>query len=225
MLKLKSRKVYSKGVFISLSLVFFIGLSLLCPAGCSRPESSTDTSDDGFKIMEVKNKIAHFSFEYRTYYHEIEDPNIVDDSSFRFTSLTIAASKKTVQMPNPEPGKSGDTVEMSYTPASIYFNIGNALKLPYRFATERIDNSIISWGTWPNFELFERKSIMISGQQAEMASYQVDGILVPKLLFQADVAFDYNGQAWDLQARSDIALAESVKDDLEHIIKTFKILD
>jgi hypothetical protein len=226
MLKLRNIISYYKKIFIHLSLIIFACLGLLVLGGCDKPAPVNDQSDDHFTTVEVKNKIAHFSFEYRTYYHEIEGPYIIDDNNFQFTALTIAASKKTMPGPNPEPGKSGETVDMSYTPAFIKFNVGNALNRPYVFAPDRVENSIRSFGRWPNFLRLERKTVTISGTKAEMGSFQVDGFIAgPKMLYQAEVAFDYNDKKWDISLQADIALTEAVKADLEHILNTFKIIN
>jgi hypothetical protein len=115
---------------------------------------------------------------------------------------------------------------MSYTPASISINVGNALKVPFRSAQERIEYVIQSGEKWPNFKLIERRPVTISGIQGEMVFYEVDGFMVgPKMLYQADAAFDYNGQAWDFELEADISLADTVKADFLHVIETFKILD
>jgi hypothetical protein len=218
---LKSKKSYLKRIVACICALVSLCPVLLASGGCNH--IFNDPSDDHYTTMEVKNRIAHFSFEYRTYYHTTDGPDIVDDEYFRFTYVTIAASKKT--MPHPDPEGSGQTVNMKYTPAFITIQIGYAMDRPYSSAHDRIENHIKNWGTWPNFKLFERKTIVISGKEAEMASYQVDGMLGPKLLYQADVAFDYNWEKWDIHLEADITLAESVQEDLDHIIRTFKILE
>jgi len=200
--------------------LILVAVIVCLPAGCSNPFTA---SSDTFSRMEVNNKIAHFSFEFRNYYSDKDGPYVVDDQYSRFTSMTVLASKKSMEMPDPDPG-SDKTVNMQYTPASIHFLVGNAVRNPMN-AVDRIDNIIRSCSRWENFELLERKSIEISVTKAEMVIYQVDGFWGPKLLYRSDIAFDYGGKEWDIRLESDIALADVAKGDLEHVIRTFRVLD
>lgn len=216
-----TQRAISHKISIILVIVLVILISSLFPA-CNR--NGSDPSDDHFKTMEVKNKVAHYSFEYRTYYH-INGPWVDDNQYRKITSMSISAPKKTMPAPNPELGKASETVSMSYTPAFIEMIVGNTFNRPYITAKETIDNSIRAWGRWEHFKLLERKTVLISGIQGEMASYEVDGFVGPKLLYQSDLAFDHSGMEWYLRLKADVSLADIVKEDLQHIIDTFKILD
>jgi hypothetical protein len=222
--KMKNKNIHSITLrTITILAVSFFTLVFTLSAGCSLIISKP--SDNQFKIMEVKNNIARFSFKYRTYYHEADAPYIIDDKYFRFTALTIAASPKTISEPNPEPGKASETADMSYAPASIRVLVSNAINQPFRPAQDRISNHLTSWSRWSKFKLLERKDILISGIQGEMAAYEVDGLIGPKLLYQSDVAFDYDDQEWNLHLEADVALTDIVKEDLQLVIDTFKILE
>jgi hypothetical protein len=207
-----------------ISVFVIILVTLISSIFSACDQNGSDPSDDHFRTMEVKNKVAHFSFEYRTYYHDIDGPWVDDNEYRKITYVDILASKKTIPAPNPQPGEAGETVNMSYTPAVIGVNVGNALNVPFRPFQERISSHLTSWSRWEHFKLLERKNVMISGIQGEMAAYEVDGLIGPKLLYQSDVAFDYNGQEWDINLKADVSLTDNVKEDLQHVIDTFKIL-
>jgi hypothetical protein len=212
--------ISSRKVFWMISMLTSVASLLI---GCS--QNLADVSDDHFRTMEVKNKIAYFSFEYRTYYHDTDGPWVDDNEHFKMTYVDILASKLTMPAPNPELGNAGETVRMSYTPASIGFLVSDALNRPFRPAQDRILNRITSWSRWEHFKLLEKKTILVSGIQGEMASYEVDGLIGPKLLYQSNIAFDYNGKEWNINVMADIALTKIVEDDVQHVIDTFKILD
>jgi hypothetical protein len=225
MLKLKAKIRHNRRLFTQFFLLVLAGAGVLL-AGCDSPFPTPAHSDNEFTTMEVKNKIAHFSFEYRNYYHVGDAPYIMDDKYFRFTAMSISAPTTTMPEPIPEPGKAGEMVEMSYTPASIGFLVSNSLNRPYVFAADRIENSVKSLVKWPHFIILERKTITISGIPAEMMSYKIDGVFYgPKLLYQTDIAFDYAEKKWDIDLSADIALTDMVKEDLQHVIDTFKILE
>ena len=182
-------------------------------------------SDDDYITMTVQNRIASFSFEYRAYYRDVAGPRIVDSDAHLFTYVDILAAQKTMPMPNPEPGGEGEMVQMKYVPAFIGVSVSDASKY-LTSSTERIENNISSWSRWPNFELLERKMILVDGVQAELIAYQVDGFFVgPALKYQVDVCFDHNALRWYIYLEADIELADMVRADLEHILETFKILD
>lgn len=206
-------------------VIAFVMFSLLVSLSSACDLNSSGSSEDQFKTMEVNNKIAHFSFEYRTYYSDIDGPWVDDNKYRQITYMDILAPKKNIQAPNPEPEKAGKTVEMKYTPASIGITIGNALNRQFSPAQERISNALQSWSRWDNYKFIDRKSVMVSGIQGEMATYEVDGLIGPKLLYQSDVAFDYGGKEWDIHLEADVSLTDMVKEDFQHVIDTFKILN
>jgi hypothetical protein len=203
---------------IALLGVFLIGTLVL--SACNNSESTSE-----YKTLTVQNYVANFSFEYRAYYNDLDGPHIVDDASYRFTNVDILAPKAHQTIGNPEPNGSG-TVEMEYVPAHINIRASDAIKNPDRPAAVRINDSITNWGKWPNFQLLEKFNLSVSGIQAELIAYQVDGFFVgPDLKYCAQVSFDYNGLQWDIEAEADINMSETVRTDFDHVIETFKILE
>jgi hypothetical protein len=183
------------------------------------------TSGTGYKTMTVKNRIANFSFEYRSFYKDVDGPRVEDSSAHRFTVVYVLASKKTAPMPNPEPGGDG-TVGMEYVPASIEVGAADAAKYPDLPAKVRIDGLLESVSTWPHYKLLERTTVVVAGAEAELVAFQVDGFFgLPPMIYKALVSFDLDGIQWDIDVEAELEMAEIMRADLDHLLQTFKILE
>ena len=195
-------------------------IGTLVLAACSRSESPSE-----YKTLTVRNYIANFSFEYRAYYNDLDGPGIEDSASNRFTYVDILAPKTYETMGNPEPGGDG-TVDMTYVPAYIEISAADAQKYPTRPAAVRINDSISNWGKWPHFQLLEHSNVTVSGVQAELIAYQVDGFFVgPDLEYCTKLSFDYNGLQWDIESEAGINMSAMIRADFDHVVETFKILE
>jgi hypothetical protein len=187
-------------------------------------------SDDDYRTMVVNNDVAGFSFEYRAYYHDRDGPYVVEQSDFQFTYIYVLARTKERPMANPEPGSEGDTVAMSYVPASINIRVSNQLLMQSKYsrtAVERIENSISSWSRWENFNLLERSKVVVAGIEAEFIAYEIDSIFSSwPLEYHIEIAFDHEGICWDIEATCrDTDLREMLRQDIEHLVSTFVILE
>ena len=187
-------------------------------------------SDDDYRTMVVDNRIAGFSFEHRAYYHDRDGPYVVEESDYQFTYIYVLARTKERPMANPEPGNEGDTVAMSYVPASISVSASNQLLMQSKYswtAAERIENSISSWSRWKNFKLLEQSKVMVAGIEAEFIAYEIDSIFSSwPLEYHIEIAFDHEGICWDIEATCrDTDLREMLIQDVEHVISTFEILE
>jgi hypothetical protein len=217
----------SQQIWIKLLKVIILIL-LACAflfSGCS-----TFLSDDDYRTIVVNNDVAGFSFEYRAYYHDIDGPSVVEESDYQFTYIYVLARTKERPMVNPEPGSEGDTVAMSYVPASMHVLVSNQLLMHSKYswtASERIENSISSWSRWKNFKLLERTTVVVAGIEAEMIAYEIDSIFSSwPLEYHIEIAFDREGICWDIEATCrDTDLRDMLVQDVEHVISTFKILE
>lgn len=192
--------------------------------------TSCQGSDNDYKTMVVKNRIASFSFEYRSYYRDKEGPDIVERPDFQYAYVYMLTRAKERTMANPEPGGKGKPVAMSYVPASIHILVDNKFLLHSKYsptAHERIENSISSWSKWKHFKLMERSKVMVAGIEAELIAYEIDSIFSSwPLEYCVEIAFDHEGLCWEIEATSrDPELHEVVRQDVEHLIATFKILE
>lgn len=193
-------------------------LALLFPLACQ-------ASDNDYKTMTVKNRIAHFSFEYRAYYHDIEGPRVVESATYRFTFVHIFSPQKERKVANPEPGSKGEGIDMSYTPAFMDVRAADA-SFYHSPASTRIENSLNSWTRWENFKLLERSPVVVAGIEAELIAYQIDSIFPTwPLEYHIEISFDYGGLQWDIEANTDLDMQEMLRSDVEHIIATFKIIE
>lgn len=184
------------------------------------------SSGDGYKTLKVENYIAHFSCEYPDYYNDMEGPNIVDKTAHKYTYVNVFAPKKYKQTYYQGPGSTGGEVVFEYIPATIGIKAADANTYPEWPASDRIEESINDWGKWPNFKLLERTAVMVSGIQAELIAYEVDGfIMEPPILYKVEVSFDHNGLQWDISAKGGIDTADMLRADFDHVIETFRILE
>ena len=199
---------------ISGRLVLAALSALLLLGACS-------VSDDSYKTMNVKNKIASFSFEYRAYYREVEGPEVLGGDS---VYVNLIAPKKRMSFPNPEPGGKPDTVSLEYVPAYIGVAAYNP-EVSGLTAAERIERVLYTEARWPDFKLLERSNVIVAGIQAELIAYQTNQIVGPPVVYMADVYFDYGGFTWAFDVKADLDLAETVRADFDHVLQTFKILE
>lgn len=201
-------------ISISGRLLLVLLSALLLLGACS-------VSDDSYKTMNVKTKIASFSFEYRAYYRDVEGPEVFDGDS---VYVNIMASKKEMSFPNPEPGGKPGTVLLEYVPAYIgvaaYNQEGSGPS-----AAERIERVLSTEAKWPDFKLLERSAVTVDGIQGELIAYQTNEIIGPPVVYMANVYFDYGEFTWSFDAGADLDLAETVRADFDHVLQTFKILE
>jgi hypothetical protein len=211
---IKRRKSFLM-ILMAMSMLLILSMAL----------ASCEDSGTGYKTMTVKNRIANFSFEYRSFYKDVEGPYVLDSSAHRFTGVSVLASKKTAPVPNPEPGGDG-TVGMEYVPAFIEVRAADAAKYPDLPAKVRIDGLLESESTWPNYKLMERTTVVVAGVEAELVAFQVDGFFgPPPMLYKALVYFDLDGIYWDIDVEGELEMAEIMRADLDHVLQTFKILE
>jgi hypothetical protein len=192
--------------------------------------TACQASDNDYKTMVIKNEVAVFSFEYRSYYHDKEGPEIVQQSDHMFIYVDILARTKKRTMANPEPGRKGNPVPMSYVPAFINVRVSNKLLMNSKYfmtASERITNSIESWSKWENFKLLEQSEVTVAGIEAELIAYEIDSIFSSwPLEYRVEIAFDYQGLCWDIEATNrDPDMNEILRKDIDHVLQTFKIFE
>lgn len=187
-------------------------------------------SDDDYRTMVVDNDVAGFSFEYRAFYRDTDGPYIVEESDYQFCHVDILAHTKERTMANPEPGSKDDPVAMSYVPAFISISVSNQILMNSKYsmtAIERIESSISSWSRQDNFKLLKRSKVVVSDIEAELIIYERDSIFSSwPLEYHIEISFDNEGLCWDIEATGrDLDMQEMIKQDVEHVISTFEILE
>ena len=201
-------------ISISGRLLLVLVSALLLLGACS-------VSDDNYKTMNVKTRIASFSFGYRAYYRDVEGPKVLGGDS---VYVNILAPQKKMSFPNPEPGGKSDTVSLEYVPAYIGVAAYNP-EASGLSAAERIERALYTEAKWPAFRLLERSTVTVDGIQGELIAYQTNEMVGPPVVYMADVYFDYGGFTWAFDAKADLDLAETVRADLDYVLQTFKILE
>jgi hypothetical protein len=86
---------------------------------------------------------------------------------------------------------------------------------------------------WDGYELLNKSEIEVSGYQGYRIDYRMVNIVPviagdseePRYSVYRDVRFDAKGYVWMIQISSDSSTAEEDKEDFEHILKTFKVLE
>jgi hypothetical protein len=215
MINLSSRKIIGIIMILAAIMVF---------AGCS---SSTG---DHFDKITVKEKLAKFSFEYSDFYREIEGPSVSDKGAI---SVRLMAPEKHAQMINPDPyNQKTSTVTVTYRPAYIDIFVYNA-QFRNGTAAGDLDNGLNKIRISHDSKILEQSQITVAGIPATQVVYVSNSLLpmasgpeeeIPAEYFRW-VIFDHNGLIWEIDAESETSLAEQVKEDFEHILQTFQILE
>jgi len=191
-------------------------LATLCLLSCTTSNNTTTT-----KNVVVDNGIAHYSLSYPTRYNKY-GPNI---SSLGSCRLSLSADRTTTKIPNPDPNKTG-FVSTSYVPAAI--TVDSYLPVDERHALAQLEFILEDEGEEKSFQLVDRSTIEISGITAQQAVYYTSGLLpfkgTPSRLIRA-IYFDHNGYVWEISYFSEASMEETVDEDFEYVLSTFKILE
>lgn len=200
-------------------LLYAIMLSILfIMSGCNT---------NGYRSISVHNSIARFSFEYSTYYRDIEGPTELDG----LTSVRLLAPKKHAQSSGLDPfGNKTDTVTVEYVPATIKVLIYDARD---RNGTAREDMENWLGKFKDSFNIIERSTMVVDGVTGEYVYFSSSPLL--SLTKTADggnptqytrsIYFDHDGLVWQIEAEYESEMVERVYADFDHIVQTFKILD
>jgi hypothetical protein len=193
-----------------------IVLTALCLCSCTNNGNISTT-----KIIEVKNKIAHYSLTYPTKYKKY-GPRIWSPG---ICNLSLTAGTTMITIPNPDPNKTG-TVNASHVPAAIDIDVYEPVD--NRDAIAQLEFILENESDDSEFQLIDRSTIEISGMTAQQAIYYTSGPFLfkntPNRLIRA-IYFDHNGYVWELSFFAEESMEEAVEEDFENILSTFKILD
>ena len=186
-----------------------------------------DLTNSASRTMNVVSKVATFSFEYPAFYQRIDGPSVEDSAQHRFVGVDVLAAEKKRPLANLLPGNTGETVEMSYTPASIKVLVSDTAKSPGQNAATRISSTLALKDAWPNFKVLSQSTRTVAGVEAQLISYQVDSVFGTwPLEYHTQVVFDRGVMIWDFEAIArDADIAETVRADLDHVLETLKIVD
>lgn len=197
-------------------LVCGLILSTLCLLSCNTSNNTTTT-----KTVTVDKGVAHYSLSYPTRYNKY-GPNI---SSLGSCRLSLSADRTTIKIPNPDPNKTG-YVNTSYVPAAITIDIYKPVE--NRNALDQLEYILEDESEEKSFQLVDRSTIEISGITAQQAVYYTSGLLpfkgTPSRLIRA-IYFDHNGYVWEMSYFSEASMEETVEEDFEYVLSTFKILE
>ncbi|MFC1944815.1 hypothetical protein ACFLX5_04945 [Chloroflexota bacterium] len=199
-------------ISISGRLLLVLSSVLLLLGACRVP-------DDSYKTMNVRSNIANFSFEYRTYYQDVEGPEVFGNDSIY---VHIMAPKRKMSFPNPEPGINPDTLPLEYVPA--YIGVAVFPNIPGSSAAKRIEAALSSEARWPDYKLLERSAVTVDGIRGELVAYQTNQISGPPVVYMANVYLDYGVFTWAFDVVADFDLAETVRADFYHVLRMFKVL-
>jgi hypothetical protein len=210
-------------------IAFILKLILVCIIIFSLTGCGVNQS--GYRTLNVKNKLVSFSLEYPAYY--VVDGPYVDIKHPRLgTNVDLGPPRKTMKMTVPDFSNRGNlkTVSMSYAPAAI--EIGNFIPLPEDgLAHDYIEGWISDINKKGYSESIERTPVTVSGIQTEILSFKSNwGLLIPdhdnpKIKYYRVIYFDYGGYLWSFRAWSEEELVDQIKNDLNHVIETFKIIE
>lgn len=214
-------KMGKMGFLLKLILVWITIFSI---TGCG-------ANQNGYRTLTVNSKLVSFSMEYPAYYR-IEGPSVDAENIRPYTDVNLNAPRKSLKLIVPDFSKGGSlkTVSSSYVPAAIAIHI--FVPLP---ADGSAQDYIESWVSDINKEGYaeslERTPVTVSGIQTEVLSFKDDwGMLLasddaPKFKYYRLIYFDYGGYLWSFRASSEEELVDQMKNDLDHIIETFEIID
>ena len=174
------------------------------------------TPCDGYKLFEVNNDIARFSFEYPCNWKSSRVEIITD----RYIGLSLHLYGPRIK------------IDDSYV-YSVYFSISlHQLSEEYPDATTALINHLTTWDRISEeFQMQERSTIEIAGLEAEQATYfdtvptDLYGRTDPAPTLVRECFFEYGGYIWNLHYQSILSIAEENEVYLNHILETFKILN
>lgn len=207
------------------ALVAIALLGILAMTGCN-------SSDSGFKSVTIENELCHYSLEYPAQY----DKNIWDNLEFKvpYTHLSLIAPEISEEIEVFDPS-SGEiiTVVGHQSPAFIRVVVSDSKEYwgESYSATDELEELLEDMAKWANFELLERAPLTVAGIEGEMVAYLVDKLMpIPRedgqrLEYHRVVYFEYDGLIWEIEAGCNQEIMDQVRDDFEHIIETFTILD
>lgn len=119
------------------------------------------------------------------------------------------------------------------TEISVSADVPNTLFPDSKSITQYRMSEFESGAFFPNFKLIQRSNINVGGIIAEHITYSYsfitgtygDSTPSTETWVGDDVYLDSNGLIWQLRMHSDSTREDKAKDDFDHILDTFKILD
>jgi hypothetical protein len=217
-------------LFVAVSIIFASAMLL---SGCDNNDGYQilTAGDNGeYRTIIIEKGIALFSFEYSARYSRIDGPAFYDDEIHQFTGVTVLAPMKQISVVAPNPDLKGQTVSMSYTPAFIDVFVYDASDRGATAISEFEEHlsHIEEDGT-----ILDRSQVTVSGVLAEYVAY-TSNTLIPLFAVSEGgipakycwtVYFDHAGLIWNIEAESEVAMANQVKGDFEHVLQTFQIIE
>ncbi len=196
-------------IFLPLVLILLFGVTVY---GC------TDNSENTHKTFIMEEGVVHFSLEYPSKY-KIDSNKPAETEGNRFEKSTYFS------LDGPLNQQVNDYVNILIAVAPPDDLIHDA-----EGAIERAEKQAAKWD---GYELFGKSEIEVSGYQGYRIDYRMVNIVPviagdseePRYSVYRDVRFDAKGYVWMIQISSDSSTAEEDKEDFEHILKTFKVLE
>ena len=190
-----------------------------------------ETEADGYRTLTIENDLVSYSLEYSTYYHH-SGPSGDLEWKIPFVAIMLVAPSKPVEMEVPTGKANIDTVSLSYAPAFINVDVSDRSgeSERSRLASGFLDIQLKDRERDVEFELLERRSIMVAGVAGELVVFKDEWQMglwakdMPAVGYFRWVYFDYGGLVWEIKSMAEEGLAERVAADIDHIIETFRIL-
>lgn len=196
---------YTK-LYLRTLVIWGLLIPIIC-SGCDALNKST------YQTFALTKGIAHYSFEYRTYYKDIG----ISASEGWYSSVSLDGP-----IVNKIKSRTKILIEV-WVPSSGRFISPNAeaqLNKDLRMRSEVFESKIL-----------DLSDLLIDGVLAKQFVFSERNIVSP--FFGTNekyydvhrrVYFDHNGLMWRISMRSDSSTADADKADFDYILKTFKFL-
>jgi hypothetical protein len=194
--EMKHRKIYRWAIII---------LGTLTPIFSTNCDTSNEFT---YKTFTLTEGIAHYSFEYRTYYKINGVPSI--ENSFSAASLKGPIVNKVKSYTQ--------IVIQVWVPDQRYPNAESVLAGDMKNRSPAIESDIL-----------DQSNLLIGGVPAKQLVFSERDIGLPFLgilekYYNVDrrIYFDHKGLVWRIYITSDSSTAEADKADFDYILQTFK---
>lgn len=177
------------------------------------------------KHVEIDNAVAHYSFDYPNIKYKYHNSGVLEFGGYPSTQTALYA--KWDKMPVSQDSSKNSLGLVAACPAAIGMDVYHPSQVDERNVKEQMEFILGKKSERASFELLELSQITISGIEAEQAIYYDApfGFMGIGKEYFRDIYFDYNGYIWLIYMESELSIVDTVKEDFEFVIGTFKILE
>ena len=201
-------EIGKKTIWRAIPILVMIAL-VMTWTGCSYDITK---SGNGYKIFNMKEGVAKFSFEFSTGYKigKVDSQN----------TFTI------VYLNGPQMGEAKDSTLIS---VSVFEHEDGTPDFQ-----NHMDESLRIASGFPDFKILERFPVKICGESGEQAviyykqpplNDQIMQGILPSPKIERSIIFTHDDLLWWIEINGLESSAEKDETNFEHVVKTFKILD